>query len=43
LDIHRLFKRGELTAISHNALKDHPRHARELARAVLALSSSTIN
>lgn len=37
-----VIKRGELTAISRNALKNHPHHTRELAQAVLVLSFSTI-
>ena len=36
VDIHRLFKRGELGAISREALKDGPRNTRELAQAVMA-------
>ena len=36
VDIHRLFKRGELAAISREALKDGPRDTRELAQAVMA-------
>ena len=36
VDIHRLFKRGELAAISKAALKDGPRNTRELAQAVMA-------
>jgi hypothetical protein len=35
VDIHRLFKRGELAAISREALKDGPRNTRELALAVM--------
>jgi len=36
VDIHRLFKRGELAAISREALRDGPRNTRELAQAVMA-------
>lgn len=36
VDIHRLFKRGELAAISREALKAGPRNTRELAQAVMA-------
>jgi hypothetical protein len=36
VDIHRLFKRGELAAIRREALKDSPRNTRELAQAVMA-------
>jgi|SRR5579863_9219927 len=36
VDIHRLFKRGELAAISREALKGGPRNTRELAQAVMA-------
>ena len=36
VDIHRLFKRGELAAISREALRDGPRNSRELAQAVMA-------
>ena len=35
LDIHRLFKRGELAAISREALKESPRNTRELAQAAI--------
>ena len=35
MDIHRLFKRGELAAIRREALKDGPRNTRELAQAVM--------
>jgi hypothetical protein len=36
VDVHRLFKRGELAAISRAALQDGPRNTRELALAVMA-------
>lgn len=36
VDIHRLFKRGELAAISRETLRDGPRNTRELAQAVMA-------
>ncbi|HVT27434.1 MAG TPA: hypothetical protein VHE81_05390 [Lacipirellulaceae bacterium] len=36
VDIHRLFKRGELAAISREELKGRPRDTRELAQAVMA-------
>jgi hypothetical protein len=36
VDIRRLFKRGEMAAISREALKDGPRNTRELAQAVMA-------
>ena len=36
VDMHRLFKRGELAAISREALKDGPRNTRELALSVMA-------
>ena len=35
VDIHRLFKRGELAAISREALRHGPRNTRELALAVM--------
>lgn len=36
VDIHRLFKRGELATISRTALQSGPGHTRELAQAVMA-------
>ena len=36
VDIHRLFKRGEMATISRDALKDGPRNTRELAQAIMA-------
>ena len=36
VDIHRLFKRGEMAAICREALRDGPRNTRELALAVMA-------
>ena len=36
VDIHRLFKRGEMATISREALKDGPRNTRELAQAIMA-------
>ncbi len=36
VDIHRLFKRGEMAAICREALRDGPRNTRELAQALMA-------